>query len=67
MAEDDGYKRYLCEYPFKGSKWSFEIYAQSFEDADARIRQMTLASVKGEVALKVGAPNWFGRLFGVSK
>lgn len=62
---DDGFRQYLCEYRYKGHTWSFTLMAESFEDAQARMKAMPFGGVLGEVSLHVSAPNWLARLFGV--
>lgn len=42
-------KTYLCEYRYQGCTWSFEIIAESYEDAQARIRSLAYGKVLGEV------------------
>jgi len=32
------YKQFLCEYKYCGNSWSFTIWAESHEDAQARLR-----------------------------
>lgn len=47
------YKNYLCEYPYAGSVWGFNISATSREDAEARLRAMPWAEVKGEIVARI--------------
>jgi len=42
-------KYYLCEYRYEGERWSFEITAKSWEDAEARLTRMAYGNVVGEV------------------
>jgi hypothetical protein len=63
-----GYKTYTCEYPFEGGRWVFTIKARSFEEADARLKQMPWATVSGELMMTLPVPGlieriarWFGR------
>jgi hypothetical protein len=63
---DDNYKTFLCEYPFDGSIWCFEIKAASHADAEARMKQMPFAKVCGETLARVDLPplhRWFPWLF----
>ena len=60
------YKLYSIEYPYAGSRWSFEIYATSHEDAEERVRAMAFATVGGEIVEKIPAwipgAGWYMRL-----
>lgn len=55
-GRDDGYKRFLCEYPFEGDNWSFEVFAKDRAEAEARMKQMPFAKVNGETMIKISAP-----------
>lgn len=63
----DDYKDFLCEYPFDGGEWGFTIKARSYEEAQARIKQMLWAHVKGEqmmvvqISPKTGWLSWLTR------
>lgn len=67
MEDEPEFKNYLCEYPFAGSRWCFEIKAASPEDAEARLKAMPFAQVQGEIALSGRVPfggflrRWFFR------
>ena len=50
------YKKYLVEYTYEGSRWGLELYATSFEDAQARVRRLGSAQVLGEVHMVVPVP-----------
>lgn len=52
---EDGFKAYLFSYNYNGSKWSFEICAESPEDALQRVSRLAFASYDGEVKAKVPA------------
>lgn len=41
------FEKYLFEYPYQGSHWSFTIMATSQEDAQARFRALGWAQFKG--------------------
>jgi hypothetical protein len=63
------YKDFLCEYPFDGGEWGFIIKARSHEEAQARIKQMPWAKVRGEqmMVIPVGISawrRWFLKVFG---
>lgn len=64
MSEPE-FKTYLCEYPYEGSHWNFEIKAPSLDDAEARLRAMCFAQVKGEYIASIPVPggNIIERLF----
>lgn len=57
-------KTYLCDYSYAGSRWSIEIAATSFEDAEARLRALSKGQVAGEVkaVIPVGRA-WISRLW----
>jgi hypothetical protein len=62
----DDYKPFLCEYPFDDGVWSFEIMARSQSDAEARIRAMPWASVKGELVARIPAAPTAGLFLGLT-
>ena len=50
--------KYLCEYQFDGARWSVELWARSFEDAQARIGSVGCTGVvKGRIYTQVDASN----------
>lgn len=49
------FKRYLVSYRHEGARWNIELPARSFEDADARLRQLHFAKVDGEVMATIPA------------
>ena len=66
-------KYYLCEYTYKHQKWSIELPANSWEDAEARLKRIAYGTVSGKVkaVLKINQ-NWLvkiatalGDLFGM--
>ena len=62
----DEMKRYAISYNFKGSKWSSEVYAHSFEEAKEKVKAMSQATVDGEIYYSIYIPvkekSWFARL-----
>lgn len=44
---------YLCEYPFNGKKYGFEIWATSEEDAEARLKAIGWGKVSGRRLARV--------------
>lgn len=52
----DEMKRYAISYNFKGSKWSSEVYAHSFEEAKEKVKAMSQGTVDGEIHLSVYIP-----------
>lgn len=59
-------KRYAISYNFKGSKWSSEVYAHSFEEAKEKVKAMSQATVDGEIHYSIYIPvkekSWLARL-----
>ena len=51
---DDEYSDFLCEYPFEGDWWGFKVTAKSHEEAQARLKQMPWAVVKGKHMMTEG-------------
>jgi hypothetical protein len=60
IASLDGYRRYLFEYRHDGSEWGIEIVATSQQDAQERLKAISWARYKGEIAAKIPVPG--GRL-----
>lgn len=56
MSDERDYKTFLCEYPFGGGRWGFEISAVSHEEAEARLRAMPFARVCGEAVVSIKLP-----------
>lgn len=50
------FKQYLFEYRHDGAVWAFEIAAASPEDAKARMKQISWAQYKGEIAATIPVP-----------
>ena len=42
-------KYYLCEYSFEGNRYSLEIPAQSWKEAESRLRRISYGKVSGEI------------------
>jgi len=60
-----GYKIYLCDYQYEDCKWSIEISATSFEDAEKRLKALRYGEVVGELKLSIPIPikqTWMARL-----
>lgn len=53
-------KTFLCEYPFQGDRWGFEIMAADEAEAQARLKAIGWGEVSGELKMKIPAvaPNW---------
>lgn len=52
----DEMKRYAISYNFKGSKWSSEVYAHSFEEAKEKVKAMSQATVDGVIHHSIYIP-----------
>ena len=47
---------FSCEFPYGGSRWGFEIYAASHEDAERRLAAIAAwGKVDGEIMVKIPA------------
>lgn len=55
IAESPPFKTFLFEYTYKGSRWSGEIRAQSFDDAKNRLHHIAHGRVSGELIAKIPA------------
>ena len=60
MANISDYRPYLFEYRHDGAQWGIEIVAKSPEDARERVKALSWATYKGEIAAKIPVPG--GRL-----
>ncbi|WP_426879041.1 hypothetical protein [Glaesserella parasuis] len=49
-------KCYAVSYSFDGKKWATEVYANSFEEAQEKVKAMSQATVDGEIHLSVYIP-----------
>ena len=56
VSMNDGYDRYLFEYRHDGSEWGIEIVAKSQQDAQERLKAISWARYKGEIAAKIPVP-----------
>lgn len=56
-------KEYCIEYEHEGSKWALEIWAESWEDAEQKVRAIGYGKVLGtlEFTLPVGL-GWLGKV-----
>lgn len=43
------HKYYTCEYSYEGRRWSIELPATSWEDAEARLKRLAYGKVLGEL------------------
>lgn len=43
----------MCEYRYQGDTWCIELPAESWEDAEARLRRMAYGKVLGEIQATV--------------
>lgn len=54
---------FICSYMFKGAKWSFDIHADSFEEAADKLRWLKMNAVlDGELMLSIAVPTWWSKL-----
>jgi len=53
---EDEYRRYLFEYRHDSSAWGIEIVATSPRDAQERLKAISWAHYKGELAAKTPVP-----------
>nr|AAD13847.1 OrfG [Leptolyngbya sp. PCC 6402] len=51
-------KTFLCEYRYKGATWCFEITAESYEEAQQKMKCVSQGIVLGEIKAKI--PYSFG-------
>lgn len=51
-------KYYLCDYQYEGESWCIEIPAESWEDAQARLKRIAYGRIAGEI--KATFPVQFG-------
>lgn len=61
-VETQSMKTYCCHYFYKGTQWSIEVRAESFEDAEHRLTRIGLGSVDGELMANVKCPTWIERV-----
>ena len=65
LVSANDFGRYLFEYRHDGSEWGIEIVATSPQDARERLKAISWANYKGEIAAKIPVPggNFLSRLF----
>ena len=55
-------KTFLASYPYRGQQWNIEIPAESFDEAEERLKNLCFAKVDGELKATIKAPpNWLAR------
>lgn len=48
--------KFTCEYQYEGSRWGFEVWARSFEDAQARLGSIGCTGiVNGQLFAQIAA------------
>lgn len=52
----DGYKRYQFEYRYGDSEWGIQIVAKSPEEARERVKAISWAQYRGEIAAIIPIP-----------
>ena len=54
-------RQYLFEYYFEGNCYGLTVVAGSAEEAGRKVRRMSSAEYKGEIAatIALGAPRWW--------
>ena len=52
----DDYQRYLFEYRFGDSEWGIQITAKSPDEARERLKALSWARYKGEIAATIPVP-----------
>lgn len=54
----DDFKTYTYSYPFRGSRWCFELRARDAEEAEARLKAIAgWGKLDGEVHLSIYIPD----------
>jgi len=56
VSFDNDFRRYLFEYRHDGAQWGIEIVASSPDDARERLKAISWANYKGEVAATIPVP-----------
>ena len=58
-------RQYLFEYYFEGDAYGLTVVASSVEEAGRKVRRMSTAEYKGEIAatIAVRSPGWLRQLF----
>lgn len=64
VEQSESGKAYLCEYPYQGARWGFEIRALDRADAEARLKAIGWGVVLGESQGRLPGwlPVWIVRL-----
>ncbi len=57
------YARYSIEYDYRGARWSVEVLATSWQDAEARLAAIAEGTVTGRITGSVPADGWRARWF----
>jgi hypothetical protein len=56
VSLDGNFRRFLFEYRHEGAEWGIEIVAEDQLDARERLKAISWASYKGELAAKIPVP-----------
>lgn len=68
VTKDKKLKTYLITYEMQGSRWSEEIEAESFADAQRRLLAIkATATLEGEVKAKLPVPAFFKKFLPTPK
>lgn len=51
----NNFQKYMCVYTFNRSKWSIDIYAESWEEAKERLKAISKGTIEGEVEEEIPA------------
>lgn len=64
VSYHESYQRYLFEYRFEDSEWGIQITAKSADEARERLKAISWAQYKGEIAAIIPVPGTgiFGRI-----
>lgn len=52
-SNSNNYKVYLCDYIYQGEKWSVEIQALSYKDAEDRMKAISKGEITGELVFSI--------------
>lgn len=52
-SNSNNYKVYLCDYIYQGEKWSIEIQALSYKDAEDRMKVISKGEIIGKLVLRI--------------
>jgi hypothetical protein len=53
--DNNNFQKYLCDYTFNGSKWSIDIYAESWEQAEEKLIAIGKGVVIGDCVEEIPA------------